>query len=216
MTRRDGRRGHVPERTCIITRETLPREELLRFVLDPQGRVVFDPRGELPGRGAWLKPRRDVLLEAVGGKVFPRAFRRAAKVPPDLPERVAERLRELALDTLSLARKAGQAVSGFDRVAEAISAGRVGVLIEARDGASDGRRKLEGRLKGREMEVEIVDSFDSSQLSLAFSRPNVIHAAMTDGSLARKFVRLARMADAVAGRGDGPGDAVRTLEQSRQ
>ncbi len=216
MTRQDGRRGHVPERTCIVTGETLPREKLLRFVLDPQGRVVFDPRGDLPGRGAWLKPDREVLETAVRGKVFARAFRRAAKVPSDLPGRVAERLRELALDTLSLARKAGQAVSGFDRVAEAISKGRVGVLIEARDGAPDGRGKLERRLKGREMEVEIVDSFDSSQLSLAFSRPNVIHAAMTDGSLARKFVRLTRMADAVAGRDDGPGDAVRTLEQSRQ
>ncbi len=216
MTRQEEKRRHVPERTCIVTRETLPREELLRFVLNPEGRVVFDPRGDLPGRGAWLKPRRDVLLEAVDGKVFPRAFRRAARVSADLPDHVAERLRELALDTLSLARKAGQAVSGFDRVAEAISRGRIGVLVEARDGAPDGRRKLEGRLKGCEMKVEIVDSFDSSQLSLAFSRPNVIHAAMTDGSLARKFVRLARMADAVAGRDDGPEDAVRTLEQSRQ
>ena len=80
------RTDHVPERTCIATRETHPRAALLRFVLAPGGEVVFDLKGDLPGRGAWVKPARDALEEAIGRRAFSRAFRAQVTVPADLPE----------------------------------------------------------------------------------------------------------------------------------
>ena len=215
-TGRSKRADKAPQRTCIATRRTAPRDELLRFVLGPDGQVVFDVKGNLPGRGAWVSPEAGALREAVGRKAFSRAFRAAAQVPPDLEAQVRRALCEAALSTLSLARKAGQAVAGFEKVSAWIAAGRVRVLVEARDAAADGRRKLAGRLKSAGSEAEIVDSFDSGQLGLAFGRPNVIHAAMTHGALAERFLSLARKAAALAGPEGAEAAATGMREQSRQ
>ena len=196
-----GRRtDHVPERTCIATRETHPRAALLRFVLSPEGEVLFDIKGDLPGRGAWVKPKRAALQEAVRRRAFSRAFRAPAKVPEDLPERVAAQLREAAVATLSLARKAGAAVAGFDKVREALRAGDVAVLIEATDGAEGGRRKVVSLAEAAKPGVLLVETLDSRELGLAFGRERVIHAAMKPGGLARKFLDLARK---LAGLTDG-------------
>jgi len=197
-----------PERTCIVTRETLPRDRLLRFVLSPEGEVVFDPQAKLPGRGAWLKPAPGIIEEAVRRNAFARAFRQKVKVPADLEAQVRRQLERQAVQLLSLARKAGEATCGFDRVAGWIDSGQVAILVEASDGAADGRRKLTGRLKREGRHAEIVDFLDSSQLGLAFGRPNVIHAALKHGGLARKFLRLARKIAALnaspdAGQGRG-------------
>ncbi len=188
----------APERTCIVTRETRARDELLRFVRDPQGRVVFDIKGNLPGRGAWVTPERGILEEAVRRNAFARAFRARTQVPASLADDVARQFEAAALSALSLARKAGEAVSGFDKVAALIAKGRAAVLVEACDGAADGRRKLEGLAKKAGGGVKIIDLLSSEQLSLAFSRPNVIHAAMTRGGLAERFVKLARRAKALS------------------
>ncbi len=188
-----GRRARAePMRTCIVTREVLPRDRLLRFVLDPEGRVVFDIKAALPGRGAWVKPERAVLEEAIRRNLFARAFRRKVTVPPDLAGQVQAQLRQAMVQTLSLARKAGVATSGFDRVAAWIDKRCLKVLIEAREGARDGRRKLVARLKRAGIRAEIVDILSSDDLSLAFSRPNVIHAAMQGGGLSKTFLKLAR------------------------
>ncbi len=207
-----------PERTCIVTRETLPRERLLRFVLSPDGEVVFDPQARLPGRGAWLKPAPGIIAEAVRRNAFARAFRQKVKVPPDLEAQVRRQLERQAVQLLSLARKAGEATCGFDRVAGWIDSGKAAILVEARDGAADGRRKLLGRLKREGRHAEIVDFLDSAQLGLAFGRPNVIHAALKHGGLARKFLRLARKIaalDALPDAGKGRGRRKETPRKHR-
>ena len=183
---------HVPERTCIVTRETHPRAALLRFVLAPDGEVVFDLKGALPGRGAWVKPARDVLEQAVRRRAFSRAFKAPATVPEDLSERVIAQLKEAAIATLSLARKAGEAVAGFDKVREALRNDAVAVLVEATDGADDGRRKVLALAAAAQPDAWLVETLDSRELGLAFGREHVIHAAMKPGGLARKFLDLAR------------------------
>ena len=183
---------HVPERTCIATRETHPRAALLRFVLAPDGEVVFDLKGSLPGRGAWVKPARAALEEAMRRRAFSRAFRAPAKVPDDLPERVIAQLKEAAIATLSLARKAGEAVAGFEKVREALRHGEVAALIAAIDGAHDGRRKVLALAEASNPGTTLVETLDSGELGLAFGRERVIHAAMKPGGLARKFLDLAR------------------------
>ncbi len=194
------RTDHVPERTCIATRETHPRAALLRFVLSPDGEVVFDLKGNLPGRGAWVKPARDALEEAIRRWAFSRAFKAQAKVPDDLPERVVSQLKEAAIATLSLARKAGEAVAGFEKVREALRAGEAEVLVEATDGAEDGRRKVLALAAAVQPGAILVETLDSLELGLAFGRERVIHAAMKPGGLARKFLDVARK---LAGLTDG-------------
>jgi len=56
--------AHVPERTCILTRRTASREELIRLALGPDGTVAPDVRARAPGRGAWIGVSRSELDEA--------------------------------------------------------------------------------------------------------------------------------------------------------
>ena len=50
------RRKHIPLRTCIVCRQKRPKREMIRVVCSPQGDIQVDPRGKLPGRGAYLCP----------------------------------------------------------------------------------------------------------------------------------------------------------------
>ena len=78
----------LPERTCIITRQQRPEEELIRFVLSPEGDVTPDLKRKLPGRGAWVSKSRVVVAEAVSRKAFAKAFGESAKAAVDLPDLV--------------------------------------------------------------------------------------------------------------------------------
>ena len=75
-------------------------------------------------------------------------------------------------------------VAGFEKVKGWLQNGTAAVLVTASDAAEDGRRKLRGLSAG----LQDVDLFTSDQLSLALGRGNVIHAALRDGGLARRFV----------------------------
>ncbi len=186
----------MSERKCIVTGQVCSPEALLRFARVPHsGEVVPDLRNELPGRGVWVFARRDLVASAVKRKLFTRGFREPCVVQDDLDERVAERLDELALNYLSLARKAGQAVQGFEKVAALITNGSVQVLIGATDGSQDGRDKLKQRFRACGREAVIVEFFSSGQLGLALGRTNVIHAAIAIGGLAEKFVAAANRAE---------------------
>jgi uncharacterized protein len=183
----------VNDRSCIVTRKAGSEDELLRFVLSPDGDVVPDLQRKLPGRGCWVCLDRKTLAEAVKTKAFNRGFKGEAKVSADLPERVGILLRQQALAHLSLARKAGEAVSGFTKVEDALKKGPVRVLLHAAEGSEDGNRKLD-RLKGPS--TLSCNIFLTHEMDLAFARENVIHAAIAAGGLAERLVyfiqRLAR------------------------
>lgn len=182
----------MSERMCIVTRTVAEPEGLVRFVRDPQGTVVPDVRCELPGRGVWVGARQDLVGEAVRRKLFRRGLGEDIRAPENLSEQVAELLQRQALSYLSLANKAGLVVAGFEKVAGAVEKGRAAVLIEASDGAEDGRRKLLDRLKSSGQQAAVVSAFDSAALGLALGRPHVIHAALAGHGLARKFLAAAR------------------------
>ncbi|MGW0563807.1 YlxR family protein [Streptomyces sp. NPDC003016] len=63
-----------PERTCVGCRERAAKSELLRIVV-VEGECAPDPRGTLPGRGAYVHPAPACLALAVRRRAFPRAFR---------------------------------------------------------------------------------------------------------------------------------------------
>ena len=54
----------IPLRTCVITKEQLPKQELLRVVRTPEGEVKVDETGKLNGRGAYIKKDVNVLEKA--------------------------------------------------------------------------------------------------------------------------------------------------------
>lgn len=178
-------RNEPSTRTCIVTREALPSERLIRFVLAPGGAVVPDLRRRLPGRGVWVTADAEHVRTAERKRLFARGFGEEVKVEPGLAERVGGLIREAALSALSLARKAGTLVTGSAKVEAALADGKVVALIHAADGGDDGVRKLEaaarrkaGAAAGR---LPVIRIFQSRELDLAFGRTNVIHAALLAG-----------------------------------
>jgi predicted RNA-binding protein YlxR (DUF448 family) len=185
----DGSLG--PLRRCIVTRDVLPKDVLLRFVIAPSGEIVPDVQGRLPGRGLWVKSERAVLGAAVAKNHFAKAARRSVDVPSDLVGRTASLLRQRCLDHLGLARRAGQVLCGFEKVRDALRAGSVRVLVAASDGAQDGCAKLRAMAGG----LPTLTQFTATELSAALGRENVVHAALAPGRLAeRVLIDAARLA----------------------
>ena len=60
----------IPLRTCVITKESLPKQELLRIVRTPEGYVTVDETGKLNGRGAYIKKDISVLEKAQKSKIL--------------------------------------------------------------------------------------------------------------------------------------------------
>jgi predicted RNA-binding protein YlxR (DUF448 family) len=180
-------------RSCALTRLRRPKDELIRFVVGPDGMVVPDLKEKLPGRGVWLTAAHDTIAKAAKRNVFARALKTEAKVPEDLTGQVDRLLAGAALSALGLANKAGEAVFGHTNVEEALDKGRVLALVHAKEAAEDGCRKLDGKAKGsREgSPIPAIRAFGTDELSLASGRTNVIHAALIQGGAARNFLTAA-------------------------
>ena len=177
------------ERRCLVSGKTLPEAELMRFAADPDGNVVPDAAASLPGRGMWVKADRASIATAAAKNLFSKSAKASLKASIDLPARVEMLLVARMLGDLGLARRASQLVLGFDNVLRALEE-KVppALLIEANDGAADGRRKLAGSAHARGLKIETIDSFTAAELSLALGRENVIHAALKPGRLAERLI----------------------------
>ena len=174
-------------RQCALTRERLPVCALLRFCLDPDGRVVPDLKRRLPGRGVWVTATRQAVADAANKGVFPRAFAKAVTVDAALADTIEALLERAALDRLSLANKAGLVVAGFAKVSDALQGNGDLLLLHASDAADGGKEKIDARAgSARRSRVEC---FNSGQLSLALGRSNVVHAAMRNGGARDGFLR---------------------------
>jgi uncharacterized protein len=176
----------LAERTCIVTREVRAEDELLRFVRAPEGGVVPDLKRNLPGRGVWVSLAREKVREAAEKGLFSRGFGEKTTAPAGLADDVGALLRKSALSYVSLAKKAGLAVAGHDKVEEKLKKGDVQALIHAAEAASDGKRGLD-RLAAAN--VRIINLFSVEELDLAFGRSNVIHAAVTRGGLTEQLIK---------------------------
>lgn len=179
---RDGARS--PQRRCIVTGAVRDRGELLRCVVGPDGAIVPDIEARLPGRGLWLTPQRDIVERAVAKRIFARAARRPVSAPPELADRIESLLARRCCDSLGLARRAGLAVAGFDRVGEALRHGRAALLLCALDGAAGGRLKLAAL--GRDLPSASV--LTAAELGGAFGRERIVHAAVAGGTLCRRLL----------------------------
>lgn len=182
----------APERRCIVTGERHPRGGLLRFVIGPEGQVVPDLAAKLPGRGLWLTADAALIEKAAKRGLFARAARAPVTVPPDLAAMVHDLLTRRVIDLISLARKGGQAVGGYEKVRDWLLREDATVLIQASDGSERGKTKL----KTPEDGVHIT-CLTAQELGLAFGREHVIHAALAAGGLSVRVVeeaaKLARM-----------------------
>src|ERR1700751_6453236 len=92
-------------RMCAVSREQRPVDELIRFVVSPQGEVVPDIKRKLPGRGLWISASRQTVAEAVRRHQFSRGFKRDVRVAPTLASDTENLLARGAVEALSIAGK---------------------------------------------------------------------------------------------------------------
>jgi len=191
--RKDG-----PERSCVVSRAVKPADELIRFVVGPDGTLTPDLRRKLPGRGVWTSLSARTVTEAIKRKAFERSLKAKVTVPPDLVAMVDALMLRDAVQALAMANKAGLVQSGFSKVEAMAEAGRCKAVIEASDGAEDGRRKIGQSLRRAELareeaglkprKIPVVAIFAAADLELALGRPHVIHAALAPGPAVEGFL----------------------------
>ncbi len=185
-------------RMCAVTRQVRPIDELIRFVVAPSGEVIPDLKRKLPGRGLWVSASRQTVAEAVRRHQFSKGFKREVRVSPTLATDTGNLLVRSAIEALAMAAKAGQVISGFGKVEDALRSRQarasLGALIHASDGAADGIRKLDAILRqnaginDESNQFPVVTALTSEQLDLALGRSNVIHAALLAGPASKTFL----------------------------
>jgi hypothetical protein len=183
-------------RMCAVSRDVRPIDELIRFVVAPSGEVIADLKHKLPGRGLWVTASQKAVADAVRRHHFSRGFKRDVRVAGTLAADTEALLARFVAEALGVVAKAGQVISGFSKVADALERqqAQLRALIHASDGAADGIRKLDaivrqnGRNGGKPAEIPIVNVLTSEQLDLALGRSNVIHAALLVGPASDTFL----------------------------
>jgi predicted RNA-binding protein YlxR (DUF448 family) len=182
-----------PLRRCVVTRERLPKELMIRFVVGPDRSLVPDLAATLPGRGMWLSASGDVIQTARARGGLGRAFARAARGPvtvaPDLPAVLEGVLIQRIGELLGLARRAGQAVAGFDKAREWLRNGRGRLILQASDGSAAERSRF---LAGAANSVEVLDPLPAAVLGQTFGRDHVVHVAIAPGRLGERLAMEAR------------------------
>ncbi len=176
-----------PERKCIVTGDSGPKSGLIRFCVGPEGDVVPDILGRLPGRGFYVSADRKALEKAAAKGLFARAARQPVKVPAGLVDTVEFLLARRVIDLVSLARKASSAVMGYEKVKDWLSKDKVKVLIQASDGSERGKTTL--RPPGGP--ETLIDCLTAGELGLSFGRERAIHAALGAGGLTGRVVEEA-------------------------
>lgn len=209
------------ERRCVLTGASHPRECLVRLAISPSGEVLPDPGAKAPGRGAWIVPDRATLESAMADGHFRRALMRAFKgrpardtgarvslsYPDDLPDRIEMALTRHFTDRLGLELRSGNVVLGASRIEEQARAGRIALLLHARDSSEGSRKRLDQAWRvGCDREGSgargTVLPLDRDTLSVALGRENVVHLGVSGrpgdlegGNPARAATRVAQAAD---------------------
>lgn len=205
----------APERRCVLTGRSAPRETLLRLALGPEGEVLPDAHAKAPGRGAWIGVSR-VELENARAKghlkgVLARGFKTGAlHIPDDLADLVQAALTRALTDRLGIEWRSGNLIAGSDRIAEQARQGKVAWLGHAADASEDGSRRLDQAWRvGEDAEgtgmTGIRLPLDRMALSVALGRDNVVHLAVTDRAAAARIAAQLTRLTQFLGQGDASG-----------
>ena len=173
---------------------------MIRFVISPDRVLVPDLAGRLPGRGIWLSASGDVIEGALGtqpgasasgmkGRELVRAIARAARGPVQLPPDLAVMLETALLrrigDLIGLARRAGQAVAGFEKARQWMRIHPVGLVLQAADGSEAERARFRSGVPDT---IPIVEPLTGTELGRVFGHETVVHVVLAPGRLADAIV----------------------------
>lgn len=173
-------------RRCLASATKKETAALVRFVVGPDGVLVPDVGGRLPGRGLWLSADAGALERASRKGLFARALKMPVRLPADLKDEVERQLVRRCLDLVSFARRSGEAVCGLDRTNAWLASGKAAIVCTARDAGT-------GSTAGRAASTEPgggpahLDVLTADELGAVFGRARVAHAAIARGRLAERI-----------------------------
>jgi uncharacterized protein len=193
---------------------------MFRFVVSPDGVLVPDLAGKLPGRGIWLSASRDVIegreqttrsglsgintLSGATSRDLVRAVARAARgpvrVPPDLLAVLEAALVRRIGDFLGLARRSGQAVAGFEKARDRMRTRSVGLVLQAADGSEAERARFRSAVPDA---VPVCAPVRGTVLGRVFGHETVVHVAVERGRLADALIADARRLAGLTGTSTG-------------
>lgn len=187
-------------RSCIVTRTETDKDNLIRFVEAPDGTVVPDLKGKLPGRGVWVLGNKKTVALAVEKKLFDKGFKKQVQADENLPELTGKLIRDKALRTLGMAKKAGVIVSGFSKVNNSVRSGKAVMLFHAKDAADDGKRKLASatayvdHMEGDKIDVFTIWTID--EMSQVLGIENAVHVVAIYGGATKNLMACVKQMEA--------------------
>jgi predicted RNA-binding protein YlxR (DUF448 family) len=166
------RMPHVPQRTCIGCGSRRAPHDLLRLACSPQGEVILDRSGRLPGRGAYVCCDVACLRRALKPAKLGSTFRQPVTVPTfETVYQAAIRLLQERLSAcFGLARKAGAVVSGYASLRRALVHAKVGCLVVAEDIATSRAEEYYGWCA--QQSIPYVILFPKEELGRMLGRPS--------------------------------------------
>ncbi len=182
-------------KSCFVTKNFYPREEMIRFVISPNREVVFDVNEKLPGAGIWLYPTKESLDKAIEKRIFYKAAKGTVKIPENLRDMVLTALKTKVLNLISFARKSGCLIFGFEGVKKAIAAQNVFIAFEAQDAAKNGHEKLYRSTDT----FPIYNCFSRQELGSITGQEEQVHLVVTDEKMARVLVQLIKKVNLLQG-----------------
>jgi len=166
-------------RKCIVTGEVMEKSHLLRFVVTPDRILVPDLHKKLSGKGIYVSSSYKHLKYAIEKNLFAKVLKQNVKVTNELLPIVENILHKNALNAISLARKSGDAVIGFDKVMEAVTLKKVDFILEANNAGNDGHKKLQHKAEN----LLIYRLFSVEELDKALDKVNTVYLAFLKGRM---------------------------------
>ena len=160
---------------------------MVRFIVDPNNEILPDISEKLPGRGIWVKTEKNALDQAISKNLFLKAANKKVLVRKNLSSLVEDILVKTVISLISLSRKSGAALNGYEKVKSSLIDGTAKVLIQAKDGSVNQKRKLRPP-GGKE---NYINCLSSKELGEAFGRNYVVHVSLTSGGLSKRVVHEA-------------------------
>lgn len=182
----------VSTRECLATGETLPKAAMIRFVVGPDGALVVDLAGKLPGRGLWVKAERSALDRALSRNLFAKAAKTRVKISAKSLETIANLQRKRCLELLGIAKGAGEAVLGEQQVESALRHEKLAFLVVADDAGKSAISELsKNALPNADDSPRLLTvnrMLNRAELGSAFGYAQIVYAGIKKGKLAEKIV----------------------------
>ncbi len=166
---------------CYITKKFYPEELMIRFVLAPCNVLTLDLYHEFEGKEFYVLASKTELgkmgqyLRKKNGKEF---------LQDDLISRIDDILRTRIVRLISLARKAGKVIIGYEKIQRGLSFNKIVLLIQAKDG-SENRKK---DLMLPESQTTRIDCLNKYELGVPFQKHTITHIGFLKSSFTNPLI----------------------------